>query len=78
MLKLGMSLIEVVEMGCTESKLIIGEIDHILIKKQFLEKDHSLNLEKCKSISVCGLNHYYESKKNISLPYARLKNIIEI
>ena len=75
--KIGMILREIVEMGCTESKLIIGEIDHILIKKEFLEKDHSLNLEKCKSIGVCGLNHYYESTKNISLPYARSKNILE-
>ena len=76
--KIGMRLREIVEMGCTESKLIIGEIDHILFEKDFLENDFSLNLEKTSSIGVCGLNHYYENKKNISLPYARLNNIIEI
>ena len=73
-----MSLRETIEMSCTESKLIIGEISHILFEKDVLEDDFSLNLEKTNSISVCGLNHYYENKKNISLPYARLSNISEI
>ena len=65
-------------MGYAESKLIIGEIDHFLLDKDFLENDFSLNLEKTGSISVCGLNNYYENKKNISLPYARPSNILEI
>ena len=73
-----MSLREIIEMGCAESKLIIGEISHILFENDFLENDFSLNLEKTGSIGVCGLNHYYENKKNISLPYARLSNILEI
>lgn len=76
--KIGMRLREIVEMGCTESKLVIGEIDHLLLNKDFLEEDFSLNLEKSKSIGVCGLNHYYENKKNISLQYARSQNILEI
>lgn len=76
--KIGMSLREIVEMGCTESKLIIGEIENILFEKHFLDNDFSLNLEKTNSISVCGLNHYYENKKNISLAYARPENILEI
>tara|TARA_B100001142_G_scaffold27908_1_gene25038 strand:- start:1215 stop:1823 length:609 start_codon:yes stop_codon:yes gene_type:complete len=67
-IKIGMSLREIVEMECAESKLIIGEIDHIEFEKDFLENDFSLNLEKTNSIGVCGLNHYYENKKNISLP----------
>ena len=75
--KIGMSLREVVEMECADSKLIIGKIDHILFDKDYLENDFSLNLEKTASISVCGLNHYYENNKNISLPYARSKNILE-
>jgi len=73
--KIGMRLREITEMGCSESKLIIGEIDHMLFEENFLETDFSLNLEKTSSISVCGLNHYYENKKNISLPYASIKNI---
>lgn len=76
--KIGLSLKEIIVMGCTESKLIIGEIDHFLLDKDFLENDFSLNLEKTGSISVCGLNNYYENKKNISLPYARPSNILEI
>ncbi len=75
---IGMSLSEIIEMGCAESKLIIGEISHILFENDFLENDFSLNLEKTGSIGVCGLNHYYENKKNISLQYARLNNILEI
>jgi len=73
--KIGMRLREITEMGCSESKLIIGEIDHMLFEENFLETDFSLDLEKTRSISVCGLNHYYENKKNISLPYASIKNI---
>lgn len=67
--KIGMCLREVVQMNCTESKLIIGEINHILFDKYFLETDFSINVNKSGSISVCGLNHYYENKKKISFPY---------
>ena len=74
---IGLILREVVEMGCTESKLVIGEIVHMLFDKDFLENDFSLNLEKTSSIGVCGLNHYYENKKNIFLPYARLNHSLE-
>tara|TARA_B100001758_G_C18379440_1_gene596316 strand:+ start:205 stop:834 length:630 start_codon:yes stop_codon:yes gene_type:complete len=72
--KIGMKLSEVVEMDCTDSKLVVGEINQILISNEFLEKDFSLNLEKSNSVGVCGLNHYYSTKKNRSLPYARLYN----
>ena len=75
--KIGMRIRETVEMNCTESKLIIGEIEHIFLKQDFLENDFSLNLEKSFSISVCGLNHYYENKKNISLPYSSLNKTLE-
>ena len=74
--KIGMSLREVVKMDCTESKLIIGEINNVLFENFFLENDFSLNLEKSNSVSVCGLNHYYENKKNISLQYARSNNVL--
>tara|TARA_B100001778_G_C18465501_1_gene573241 strand:- start:6 stop:638 length:633 start_codon:yes stop_codon:yes gene_type:complete len=74
--KINMRLREVVEMDCTDSKLIIGEINHILITNNFLENDFSLNLEKSNSVGVCGLNHYYTNKKNRSLTYVRIsKNI---
>ncbi len=75
--KIGMSLSEIVEMDCTESKLIIGEIIFISISNNFLENDFSLNLEKSTSIAVCGLNHYYKNKKNISLPYPKIFNKVK-
>ena len=74
--KINMRLTEVVEMDCTESKLIIGEVNHIFITNNFLEKDFSLNLEKSNSVGVCGLNHYYTNKKTRSLTHVRMsKNI---
>jgi len=76
--KINMRLTEVVEMDCTESKLIIGEINHILIAENFLENDFSLNLEKSNSVGVCGLNHYYTNKKNLSLSYVRISNNIKV
>tara|TARA_B100001175_G_scaffold311137_1_gene315151 strand:- start:905 stop:1540 length:636 start_codon:yes stop_codon:yes gene_type:complete len=77
-IKLGLVLKEVVIMNSTESKLIIGEVNHILFSDKYLNEDFSINLEKSQSASINGLNHYYKNKKVISLPYARKSNISEI
>ncbi len=77
-IKIGMSLKEIVNMESTESKLIIGEIDYMIFKQDFLDNDFTLNLEKTNSIAVGGLNHYYENKKCMTLPYARLNNMFKI
>ena len=67
--KIGMKLKEVIDIRSSYSKLIIGEVEHVLIKKEFLNNDFSLNLEKSESVGITGLNNYYSNKHIMSLPY---------
>ena len=55
--------------------LIIGEIINIYIDNSLIEDDGTLNLEKCDSLSVGGLNTYYKLKQVSQFPYARVENL---
>ena len=76
--KLGMRLKEIVKLNSSYSQLVIGEVNHIFLEDKFINKDYTLDLEISDSISVGGLNTYYQSKNFISLPYARLEDIPEL
>ncbi len=75
--RIGLHLKEIVDLKFSNSKLIVGKIEHIFINTSFLEKDYTLNIQETNSVSISGLNHYYLNKKFVSLPYARIDHIID-
>ena len=76
-MKIGLKLTEIIELKSSSSELVIGEVECILTQDSFLE-DNILNPQISESMSVVGLNHYYNVSKEISIPYVRSKDISSI
>ena len=75
--KIGLKLTEIIELKSSSSELVIGEVECIITQDSFLE-DNILNPQISKSMSVVGLNHYFNVSKEISIPYVRSKDISSI
>lgn len=74
-IKIGLKLIEDIEIKESGCRLIIGEVLLVETEEQFLEKDGQLDLEKSYDVCVTGLNQYSSVNKMINIPYARRANL---
>ncbi|MFN8415960.1 MAG: flavin reductase family protein [Cytophagaceae bacterium] len=54
-----------------ETIFVIGEVKHVNINEEFISKEGVVNHSLANSVSVGGLDTYYESILKIKLPYAR-------
>jgi flavin reductase (DIM6/NTAB) family NADH-FMN oxidoreductase RutF len=70
-IKIGLKLIEDIEIKANGSRLIIGEVQFVDVNQDYIEEDGQLDLEKTHDVCVTGLNQYSSVKKFINLPYAR-------
>ncbi|MFT4667610.1 MAG: flavin reductase (DIM6/NTAB) family NADH-FMN oxidoreductase RutF [Gammaproteobacteria bacterium] len=73
--KIGLKLIEDIEIKESGCRLIIGEVLLVDTKEEFLEEDGQLDLEKSFDVCVTGLNQYSSVKKMINIPYARKADV---
>lgn len=76
-IKIGLKFIETVKIEINNTVLVVGEIIQIIINDSFIDNDGTVNLQKSKSISVGGLNTYYDLKKISKFPYTRIENLPE-
>lgn len=74
-IKIGLKLIEDIEIKESKCRLVIGEVQLIEIDDDFIENDGQIDLEKADNICITGLNQYSTVKKLINLPYARVKDL---
>jgi flavin reductase (DIM6/NTAB) family NADH-FMN oxidoreductase RutF len=74
-IKLGLKLIEDNEVKSNGSRLIIGEVQEIIIKEDYLEENGQIDLEKANDVCVTGLNQYSSVNKFKDMPYARLSEL---
>lgn len=70
-IKIGLKLVEDIEIKESGCRLIIGEVLLVETKEEFLDQDGQLDLEKSHDVCVTGLNQYSSVKKMINIPYAR-------
>lgn len=54
-----------------DTLFVIGEVKHVLLNEAFVSEDGVVNHSLANSISVGGLDTYYESVLKTELPYAR-------
>ena len=73
--KIGLRLIEDIELKESKCHLIIGEVQLVTVDDKCLEKDGQLDLEKVNNVCVTGLNQYSTVKKLVNYPYARTKDL---
>ncbi len=74
-IKIGLKLIEDLEIKANGSRLIIGEVNHIHIEEKFIDADGQVDLEKAHDVCVTGLNQYSSPKKVKQIPYARIEDL---
>jgi flavin reductase (DIM6/NTAB) family NADH-FMN oxidoreductase RutF len=73
--KIGLKLIEDIEMKESKCHLIIGEVQYVNVADACIEKDGQLDFEKTNNVCVTGLNQYSSVKKLVNYPYARTKDL---
>ena len=74
-IKFGLKLVEDIEVSSNGERLIIGEVQTIQVKEDYLEEDGQLNLEKSQNVCVTGLNQYSTTQNHMKLPYARVEDV---
>ena len=74
-IKIGLKLVDNIEIKESKCRLIIGEIQFIETKEAYLDEDGQLDLEKANNVCVTGLNQYSSVKKWVNIPYARIETL---
>jgi flavin reductase (DIM6/NTAB) family NADH-FMN oxidoreductase RutF len=70
-LKLGLKLVETTPIKTTNTVMIIGEIQHLIIPDAAMDDRGYINLEQMDGVGISGLNCYYSLNKINEFPYAR-------
>lgn len=70
-IKIGLEFRECIDIAINDTKIVIGEIIHILIDEQFIGKDGYVDHIKAKTIAVAGLDCYFTCDTLGRLSYAK-------
>ncbi|MDC0909328.1 flavin reductase, partial [Flavobacteriales bacterium] len=73
-LKIGLKLIEEIDIKSNNSKIIVGSIEHLFYPNDIEGENGNLNLQKLNDVGIGGLDTYYKLEKFCELPYARVSN----
>jgi len=74
-IKFGLSLKEDILIKENGTRLIVGQIEHILINDEIVETDGQLDLEKAHDVCVTGLNQYSSVSKFKKFGAAYVENV---
>lgn len=74
-IKMGLSLKELIPIKSNDTILIVGEVQHLIIKEDLISNEGYVNLDKADIVGIGGLNNYYTLEKVKTLPYARISQI---
>lgn len=69
--KIGLRFKETIDIPLNGTKLVIGEIEHLLLSDVEMNTG-DIDLEQTNSVGISGLNSYYEVKKIAQYPFVRL------
>jgi flavin reductase (DIM6/NTAB) family NADH-FMN oxidoreductase RutF len=75
--KLGLELREINVIKFNGSRIIIGEVKHIILDNGLVATDGFVDLEKAQSVTVAGLDSYHSTQKLARLKYAKPENQVE-
>jgi flavin reductase (DIM6/NTAB) family NADH-FMN oxidoreductase RutF len=74
-LKIGMKFVEEVDIKSNGTKLIIGEIQELIMPVDCLDDKGYVRLDRLYDVGIGGLNSYYSLKRMATFPYARVSEI---
>jgi flavin reductase (DIM6/NTAB) family NADH-FMN oxidoreductase RutF len=70
-LKIGLELRQEIPIELNGTTLIIGEVAHLILPDDAVDKEGHLNLQQLGAVGISGLNSYYSLHKLAQYPYAR-------
>ena len=70
-IKIALQLKEIIPIATNNTTLVIGEITHILLNDGLVESDGNVDHQKAKTITVSGLDSYYNTQPIARLNYAK-------
>lgn len=76
-IKLGLELKEINTIKFNGSRIVIGEIKHIILEENLVASDGFVDLEKAKSVTALGLDSYHCTKKLARLKYAQPNTLVQ-
>ena len=74
-LKIGLRLAEKILVKSSNTILVVGEIEHLIIPDRVIDERGYLDLGSIDNIGISGLNSYYEIRKINEFPYARVDEL---
>ncbi|MCH2223508.1 MAG: flavin reductase [Crocinitomicaceae bacterium] len=74
-IKLGLHFVEELSIKSNGTKMIVGEIEQLIIPKNCLDDKGYLRLDQISDVGIGGLNNYYSLRRIKSLPYARVREV---
>lgn len=72
MLKIGLKHVESVPIKSSNTLMVVGQIEHLVIPDEAMSNEGYVNLETANSVGISGLNSYYSLTKIGEFPFARV------
>ena len=73
--KMGMRFLQEIPIELNGTILIIGQIEHLILREEIIGEDGNVDLEAVTSVCVSGLESYSRVTKFARFEYARVKNV---
>ncbi len=70
-IKIGMQLKEIIPISANNTTMVIGEIMHVILNENLIEQDGNVDHLKAQTITVSGLDSYFNAKPIGRLSYAK-------
>lgn len=74
-IKMGLEIREIIDIKSNNTKMVVGEILHLIVDDSIMSENGYFDLEKSESVGISGLNSYYAMKKLADFPYARMEEL---
>ncbi|MRX47845.1 flavin reductase family protein [Pedobacter puniceum] len=69
--KLGLKLKEIIPVALNGTRIVIGEVQHILVDENLISADGYINLAATNTVTVAGLDAYHSTQLLARLSYAQ-------
>lgn len=71
--QIGMRLVQEIKIDLNETRLMIGQIEHVFVQDGLVDSDGSLRLEDAQVACIRGLDTYCQAARIARFPYAKVK-----
>jgi flavin reductase (DIM6/NTAB) family NADH-FMN oxidoreductase RutF len=77
-IKVGLELREIIDVALNGTTIVIGEIVHIAVEEHLIGNDGFIDHSKAETLTVAGLDSYYQTEAIGRLAYAKPGTEIEV